>query len=138
VGKSGVREAREKARVERAVRLEDTKRSVYRIPTGYGSSDAEIAQIHAAFRSARADVSTATEGASPYEAEQKLRGVMDQAERTDDSLLARPIVDRFLSTRKSDAQAWERYTEAAQEASQASGIETLLEGALTQRVFSAE
>jgi hypothetical protein len=139
--------AREKERVEREARLENTKRSVYRIPTGYGSNDAEIAQIHASFRSAWADVTSATEGEAVLHAEERLGSITDYAERTGDYLLARaashraldlgtqPIVDRFLSTRETDAAAYQRYVEAKGQAEQVTSFGGLLSGVMTNNLF---
>src|SRR5215218_1325858 len=54
-------EAREAERERIQQRLESTKRAVFDIPTGYGSSYAEEAQINHLFRAALAEVKAATE-----------------------------------------------------------------------------
>jgi|SRR5215216_275046 len=140
---------------QRQLRLERTKKAVYKIPTGRGSDDAEIAQIYQAYRAAYSDVRAATEGikenpvlANAPQATKRLEPLLDQAERSGDELLARAIyhraidlgaqeiVDRFLSTRKTDALNWQNYTEAAAEVRQASGIEALLADGFTERALS--
>jgi hypothetical protein len=133
-------EAREAERERIQQRLESTKRAVFQVPGGYMSSDAEQAQIMAAFRSARKDVLSATkieDRESGAQVGQALASILDEAERTGDPLLARAvyhraidvgeqgIVDRYLSTRPTEAQQWQRYTEAAQEAQQAASFESL-------------
>jgi hypothetical protein len=80
---------------------------------------------------------------------QTLASILDEAERTGDPLLARAvyhraidvgeqgIVDRYLSTRKTEAAAWQRYTEAAQEANQATSFESLLAVGMTDQQFAS-
>jgi hypothetical protein len=147
VYKQEYEQARAAERAEIQERLESAKRAVFRVPTGYGSSEGEVAQIHASFRSAWADVTSATEGEAVLHAEEKLGSIMDYAERTGDYLLARaayhraldlgtqPIVDRFLSTRETDAAAYQRYVEAKGQAEQVTSFEGLLSGAMTNNLF---
>src|SRR5215207_6031388 len=144
-------EAREAERERIQQRLESTRQAVFQVPGGYLSSDAEKAQIMAAFRSARKDVLSATkieDRESGAQVGQTLASILDEAERTGDPLLARAvyhraidvgeqgIVDRYLSTRKTEAAAWQRYTEAAAEAEQASSFESLLAVGMTDQQFA--
>jgi hypothetical protein len=116
------------------------------------SSDAEQAQIMAAFRSARKDVLSATKIEDPEsgaQVGQTLASILDEAERTGDPLLARAvyhraidvgeqgIVESYLSTRKTEAAAWQRYTEAAQEAQQASSFESLYATGMMDQQFAS-
>ena len=142
-------EAREANERERAERLERSKKAVFRVPVSATDTDAEAAQIHASYRAAYNDVYTSTRGAeSPQQAEEELERVLQQAERTGDSLLAKAayhraidlgaqwIVDAYLSTRPAESRAWEAYTTAYQEAAQSRDVGHLLELALTERAFS--
>jgi hypothetical protein len=114
------------------------------------ASDAEQAQIMAAFRSARKDVLSATkieDRESGAQVGQMLASILDEAERTGDPLLARAvyhraidvgeqgIVERYLSTRPTEAQKWQRYAEAAQEAEQATSFESLFAEGLADQQF---
>jgi hypothetical protein len=107
------------------------------------ASDAEQAQIMAAFRSARKDVLSATKIEDPesgVQVGQVLSEILYEAERTGDPLLARAVyhrsidlgsqqvIDRYLSTRPADAQHWQRYTEAA-EANQATSLRACMQPA---------
>jgi len=143
--------ARETGEREIAERLERTKRAVFRVPISATATDAEEAQIHAAFRGAYNDVYSATAASEgPEQAQQELGRVLAQAERTGDKLLARAayhraidlgaqgIVDAYLSTRPSEERTWNYYTEAHQEASQASSFEGILARGLTERALSSE
>src|SRR5215217_7298269 len=145
-------EAREAERERIQQRLESAKRAVFQVPGGYLSSDAEQAQIMAAFRSARKDVLSATkieDRESHAQVGQTLASILDEAERTGDPLLARAvyhraidvgeqgIVERYLSTRKTEAAAWQRYTEAAQEAQQASSFESLYATGMMDQQFDS-
>jgi hypothetical protein len=47
------------------------------------------------------------------------------------------IVDRFLANKPKDAQAWERYTEAAQEVSDAGSFEQIFATGMTDRQFAS-
>lgn len=74
---------------------------------------------------------------------------MGQARRTGDHLLERAayhravdlgiqeVVDTFLEGRPKDAAAWQRYTEAAQEAEQAISFEALFATGMTDRQFAS-
>jgi hypothetical protein len=140
----------ERERIQRC--LESAKQAVFQVPGGYLSSDAEKAQIMAAFRSARRDVLSATkieDRESGAQVGQTLASILDEAERTGDPLLARAvyhraidvgeqgIVERYLSTRKTEADAWQRYTKAAAEAEQATSFESLYAGAMMDQQFAS-
>ncbi len=144
-------EAREAGERERAERLERTRKAVFRVPVSATATDAEEAQIHAAFRSAYNDVSSST--ASPEsqgQAEEELQRLLQQAERSGDKLLARAtyhrgidlgvqsVVDAYLEQRPAEGKAWESYTQAHQEARESQGLGGLLERSLTDRAFSSE
>src|SRR5829696_9141202 len=118
-------EAREADERERAERLERTERAVFRVPIPAGTTDAEEAQIHAAFRAAWGDAYSATASPdSPEQAQEELGRVLGQAERTGDKLMARAayhraidlgaqgVVDAYLSSRPSENRVWESYTAA--------------------------
>jgi hypothetical protein len=145
-------EAREAERERIQQRLESAKRAVFQVPGGYLSSDAEQAQIMAAFRSARKDVLSATkieDRESHAQVGQTLASILDEAERTGDPLLARAvyhraidvgeqgIVESYLGTRKTEAAAWQRYTEAAQEAQQATSFESLYATGMMDQQFAS-
>ncbi len=145
------REARETAERERAERLERSKRAVFRTPIPATSTDAEAAQIHAAYRSAYNDVySNTLFFDSPAEAGEELERLLDQAERSGDELLARAayhraidlgiqsVVDSYLSSRPAENKAWEAYTAAHREASQSKDIGHMLERTLAERALSSE
>jgi hypothetical protein len=136
---------------ERAERLERTHKAVFRIPVSATATDAEEAQIHAAFRAAYNDVYSSTASPErPEQAQEELGRILAQADRTGDKLLARAtyhraidlgaqgVVDAYLSSRPSENRAWESYTAAYQEVSQSRGIEGLLARGLTERAFSSE
>src|SRR5215208_4227618 len=97
-------EAREAERERIQQRLESAKRAVFQVPGGYMSSDAEQAQIMAAFRSAWKDVLSATEvdegsllpELQQRQGEQKLTPILEQTERTGDFLLARAVYHRAI------------------------------------------
>jgi hypothetical protein len=157
-----IAEVRERARSEyeaaeeqetqrREQNLVQRRQAVYRVPASPTYSDAEVAQVYAAFRGAWSDVLSATANPeSPQQVGEKLEQILDQAERTGDTLLARaayhraidlgvqPIVDSYLEGRPKEARAWQRYTEAHQEVSQSKDIGHLLERTLTERAFSSE
>ena len=144
-------EAREAGERERAERVERTRKAVFRVPVSATATDAEEAQIHAAFRSAYNDVSSST--ASPEsqgQAEEELGRLLQQAERTGDKLLARAtyhrgidlgaqsVVDAYLLPRPAESARWESYTTAHQEARESQGLGGLLERSLAGRAFSSE
>jgi hypothetical protein len=130
----------EQRRVEE--RVVSSKKAVYGIPTEGAIGEGEKAQIIAAFRSAWSDVSF-------FNTQEDLGDVLEQAERTGDSLLARaayhraldlglqPIVDRYLQSRPKQAKALERYTKATEEANQAKDISSLFSQALTERALQS-
>jgi hypothetical protein len=136
---------------EMADRLERTKRAVFRVPVSATATDAEEAQIYAAFRSAYHDVHSATVSLeTPEQAQEELERILQQAERTGDKLLAtaayhraidlgaQEIVDAYLASRPQENRKWASYTEAHQEASQSRSIEGLLGRGLMARAFSSE
>lgn len=144
-------EAREAGERERAERLERTHKAVFRVPIPAIATDAEEAQIHAAFRAAWSDVYSSTlSPESPEQAQEELERLLHQAERTADKLLARAtyhraidlgvqsVVDAYLTARPAENRAWEHYTEAYQEVSQSKGIEHVLARGLTERAFSSD
>lgn len=144
-------ETREAAEQERAERLERSEKAVFRVPVSATATDAEAAQIHAAYRAAYNDVyySTSLFADSPREAREELERLLQQAERTGDQLLARAayhrsidlgvqeVVDAYLSTRPQDNRAWETYTTAHLEVSQSKDVGHLLESAITERALSS-
>jgi hypothetical protein len=132
-----------------AERLESTKKAVFGIPIPVGTTDAEEAQIHAAYRSAWGEVYSSTRSPeSPEHAAEELQRVLGQAERTGDTLLARAayhraidlgvqdVVDSYLASRPQENRAWESYTQAYQEVNQSRGFDGILERSLTDRAFS--
>ncbi len=144
-------EARETGARERGERLERSQRAVFRVPVSATATDAEEAQIHAAFRSAYNDVYSSTlSPESPEQAQEDLERLLQQAERTGDKLLARAtyhraidlgvqsVVDAYLSTRPAEGKSWESYTTAHQEARESQGLGGLLERSLADRAFSSE
>ena len=139
-------EDEERRRVER---LERTKRAVFRVPIPATATDAEEAQIHAAYRQAFDSVYSSTRGLeSPAEVQEELERHLAQAERSGDKLLARAayhrgidlgvqsVVDSYLASRPAEERAWNSYTEAHQEESGAKDIGFMLENALTERAPS--
>jgi hypothetical protein len=144
-------EAREAIERERAERLQRTKRAVFRVPVSATATDAEEAQIHAAFRAAYCDVYSSTVSPeSPEQAEEDLQQILERAERTGDKLLARAayhraidlgvqgVVDNYLASRPQEKKAWESYTEAYQEAGQSRDVMHLLDRSLTERALSSD
>src|SRR5215204_5717929 len=88
-------EALEAGERERAERLEKSERAVFRVPVSPSSTDAEAAQIHAAFRSAYSGVYSSTVSPeSPEQVQGELERILGQAERTGDKLLARAAFHR--------------------------------------------
>jgi hypothetical protein len=159
-------EAREAEAQRIQDRLESTKRAAFSIPTGYGSSYAEEAQIHHLFRAALAEVKAATENTDNASEAEALDALLGQAELTGDHLLARAvyhhaialrgqqidlsdgrsislggdgqkIVDRYLANNPEDAKKWQAYTEAAAEAQEASSIKSMLNTGLMNREFAS-
>jgi hypothetical protein len=143
-------EAVEANEQEIADRLQRTKKAVFRVPVSATATDAEEAQIHAAFRGAYNEVLSATSGEDPQQAHERLESILQQAERTGDKLLAtatyhraidlgaQGIVDAYLSSRPAASRAWESYTEAHQEANRANSFEGLLGRGFMARAFSSE
>jgi len=126
-----------------------SRKAVYGVPTAGAISAGEVAQIHDAFRSAWADVQIATSsaGADPGRAQTELAAILDQAERTGDSLLARaayhrgldlglqPVVDRYLQSRPKEARSLERYNAALEEENRSRSLGHLRGGALTEQAL---
>lgn len=141
-------EALEAGERERAERLKKSERAVFRVPVSPNATDAEEAQIHAAFRAAYNEVYSST--SSPEQAREELERILQQAERTGDKLLARAayhraadlgiqsVVDAYLDTRPQENRAWESYTAAYQEVHESRGIEHVLARGLAGRAFSSE
>jgi hypothetical protein len=143
-------EAVEANKREIAERLERTHRAVFRVPIPAIATDAEEAQIHAAFRSAYNDVYSSTASPeSPEQAQEELERILAQADRTGDKLLARAVyhrgidlgvqgvVDAYLASRPAENRAWESYTAAHQEVSQSRDVGHLIGRALTERALSS-
>jgi hypothetical protein len=135
---------------ERAERLERSKQAVFRVPIPATATDAEEAQIHAAYRAAYNDVYSSTIfSESPADAQEELERLLGQAERSGDKLLAKAtyhraidlgiqsVVDAYLASRPQENRAWESYTAAYQEANQSKDIGHLLERTLTERALSS-
>jgi hypothetical protein len=136
---------------ERAERLEKTRKAVFRVPIPATATDAEEAQLHAAYRAACNDVCSSTLIVeSPAEAQEELERLLGQAERSGDKLLAKAayhraidlgiqsVVDAYLSSRPTENRAWESYTAAYQEANQSKDIGHMLERTLTERALSSD
>ena len=143
-------EAVEANKREIAERLERTHRAVFRVPIPATATDAEEAQIHAAYRSAYSDVYSSTRSSeSPEQAQEELERILAQADRTGDKLLARAVyhrgidlgvqgvVDAYLASRPAENRAWESYTAAHQEVSQSRDVGHLIGRALTERALSS-
>ena len=144
-------EAVEAAERERAERLEKTERAVFRVSVSASATDAEEAQIHAAFRSAYNDVYSSTLAPeSPEQAQEELERLLQQAERTGDKLLARAafhravdlgvqgVVDTYLASRPQENRTWESYTAAYQEAGQSRDVMHLLSRNLAEHALSSD
>jgi hypothetical protein len=145
-------EAVEDQERERAERLEMSKKAVFRVPIPATATDAEEAQIHAAYRAAYNDVyySTSIFADGPGEAQEELERLLGDSERSGDKLLAaacyhraidlgiQSVVDSYLSSRPAESKAWESYTQAHQEANQSKGLGFLLERSLTERALGGD
>jgi hypothetical protein len=83
---------------ERAERLERSKKAVFRVPIPATATDAEEAQIHAAYCAAYNDVyySTSVFADGPGEAQEELERLLGQAERSGDKLLAAACYHRAV------------------------------------------
>src|SRR5215203_177296 len=144
-------EALEAGERESAERLQKSEQAVFRVPVSATATDAEEAQIHAAFRAAWGDVYSSTLSLeSPEQAQEELERILGQADRTGDKLLAKAayhraidlgaqrVVDAYLATRPQESRAWEAYTSAHQEVNESRGVGHLLERGLTERALSSE
>jgi hypothetical protein len=142
------RQAVEDEKRERAERLQRSRKAVYCVPVSATATDAEEAQIHAAYRSAYNDVYSSTRAPEgPEQAREELERHLHQAERSGDKLLAaaayhraidlgvQSVVDEYLASRPAERRAWERYTEAAQEEQALDARGGLLGGALAKRAL---
>jgi len=90
-------EALEAGERESAERLQKSERAVFRVPVSATATDAEEAQIHAAYRAAWGDVYSCTHSPeSPGQAQGELERILGQAERTGDKLLARAAYHRAI------------------------------------------
>jgi hypothetical protein len=100
------RQAVEEQERDRAERLERSKRAVFRVPIPASATDAEEAQIHAAYRSAYNSVYSSTRGfESPQQVREELERHLHQAERTGDKLLGGgglPPRDRLRLTERGE------------------------------------
>jgi hypothetical protein len=145
-------EAREANDQKVAERLERSMKVVFRIPVSATATEAEEAQIHAAYRSAYKDVYfSTTDFESLGQAEGELEGLLGLAERTGDKLLARAVyhraidlgvqgvVDFYLAARPQEDRAWEAHTTAYQEAAQSRDVPNLIGRGITERtLYSVE
>jgi hypothetical protein len=126
---------------------------VIRVPIPASAADAEIAQIHAAYRAVfnEAYYSTSLFADSPMEDQEELKRQLQQAERAGDKPLAaaalyhkaidlgvQSVVDTYLASRPQENGAWERYTEAQQEANESKDIGFRLDRSLAERAFSGQ
>jgi hypothetical protein len=117
-------EAKEAEKQAREERLKSTQRAVFSVVDDVTATSAEQAQIHAAYRQGSGDVYWAT--MEPGEAPAELEGILTEAERTDDTLMAKaayhraidlglqPIIDRYLADRPKEERAMERYAAAVE------------------------
>src|SRR5215212_3021797 len=118
---AAAKEAEKRGREER---LKSTQRAVFNVVDDATASPAEKVQIHAAYRQGSGDVYWAT--MEPGEAPAELEKILKQAERTDDTLMAKaayhraidlglqPIIDRYLADRPKEERAMERYAAAVE------------------------
>jgi hypothetical protein len=118
--------AKEAEKQRREERLKNSERGVFAVVDDVTAtpSEAEKAQIHAAYRQGSGDVYWAT--MEPGEAPAELEGILTEAERTDDTLMAKaayhraidlglqPIIDRYLADRPKEERAMERYAAAVE------------------------
>jgi hypothetical protein len=124
---------------------------VFRIPVSATSTEAEEAQIHAAFRAAYNDVYSSTRSLEgPEKAREELERILQQVERTGDKLLDRSVyhrgidlglqgvVDAYLASRPSENRAWESYTAAYRHVYESRGIGHILERGFAERALSSE
>jgi|SRR5215217_110420 len=150
VAREEVLAVREEEKQQRETNLLNTKRAVYEVPAGQFSSDAEKAQILLGYRAARNDVRAATEASTPEEFFQvgdKLADLLDQAELTGDSQLARAVYhhsieagvdsvrDRYLDRRPQDRAKFEAFTKAQAEMDASQSFEHLFAAGLTQQAL---
>jgi hypothetical protein len=114
-----------------------SRRALYGIPEADGAKSAgEREQIYQSWRSARADVFLST--LDPSDAPDELQGILDEAERTGDTLLARaayhrgldlglqPTIDKYLADKPEEAKRLQRYNSALEAEQQANSFESLL------------
>jgi len=125
---------------------------VFRVPIPATATEAEAAQIRAAYRAARTGIQYAIDpalGTDPAYVQSELERFLEQAELTQDPELARAayhvainhgvqsVVDSYLASRPAESRAWENYTEAHKEVNESKGIGFLLERSLSERAFSS-
>jgi hypothetical protein len=128
--------------------VSNSRRALYSVPEADGAgSAAERAQIYQSWRSARDGVLLATP--NPMNALEGLGEILDEAERTGDTLLARaavhrgldlglaPVVDRFFKDKPKEAQNLERYQRAVEQENELKSFEHLLGSALTERALES-
>ena len=138
--------AKEQARIEK--NLQSTKKSMYGLSLDIGSSKAESAQVYAAFRNAWFDVVFQTEGDGLRNAGETLSGMLEQATRIGDELMASAIYHRALdlgqnavieayhAAHPEAARKYERYQEAKAEYDNSRDLVTQLFAAQERRAFS--
>jgi hypothetical protein len=141
--------AKERERVENKVR--QTRKAVYGIPGEATFSDAEKAQINAAYWDARNRVMEVTSEANlrSSSAREELEKLLDLAERAGDPILAaacyhrgldlglQSVIDAYLDFRDVEAKRLERYNEALEEQRKVNSVENLLSTALTGKVLQS-
>jgi DNA repair photolyase len=139
--------AAERERVEKKVR--QTRKAVYGVPGKATFSDAEKAQINAAYWDARDRVLKVTENLKATGSKEELEKLLDLAERAGDPILAaacyhrgldlgvQPVVDAYLDFREDEAKRLERYNAALEEQRKVNSVENLLSTALTGKVLGS-
>jgi hypothetical protein len=157
-----IAEAYEKARpaYERAVEAEEwriaervgkSEKAVFATRYPMGTTEAEMASIRAARRSAYNDVynSVAFSG-GPQDTEEALERLLERAERTDDPELAdavyhiatergsRVVADAYLEKRPAEKKRWDEYVAARQEDENSRAFEGLYGRAMEDRLMKPE
>jgi hypothetical protein len=139
--------AAERKRVEEKVRK--TRKAVYGVPGEATFSDAEKAQINAAYWDARDRVLKVTENLKATGSKEGLEKLLDLAERAGDPILAaacyhrgldlgyQSVIDAYLDFREDEAKRLERYNEALEEQRNVNSVESLLSNAMAGQVLGA-
>jgi hypothetical protein len=137
--------AQEAEKRGRKERLKCTRRALFGVVDDASASEAERAQLHAAYRHASSEVRWAAMESEPSGTTEGLLDLLDRAERSGDTIMARavfhhavdhnlqPIVDRYLEDRPEENRLWERYVAALEEDRAAKDVTALLNNALTSR-----